>query len=66
MSRYLLKVEELYRCDTEAEAEMLVSDMKTDPTFELVGYANTRKVTKNDEYFVVKIKKLYNNEKNPC
>lgn len=65
MSRYLLKVDETYRVDSQGEADVLIEEMKDDNSFELTGYTNTRKVTKEDEYFVVKIKKLYNSEKNP-
>lgn len=66
MSRYLLKVDETYRVDLEDEVNVLIEEMKEDSSFELIGYGSTKKTTKDDEYFVVKIKKQYNNEKNPA
>jgi hypothetical protein len=65
MSRYLLKVEELYRADMEGEADALIEEMKKDSSFELVNFSSTKKVTKDDEYYLVKIKKIFNNEKKP-
>lgn len=65
MSRYLLKVEETYRVDLEDEVNILIEELKAEPSFELIGYGSTKKTTKDDEYFVVKAKKQYNSEKNP-
>ena len=64
MSRYLLKQDLIYRCDTEGEAETLIEEMKSGQ-YELVSFTSTKKTTKDDEYFVVKFKQKVNDEKNP-
>lgn len=64
MSRYLLVREERYRVDMESEVEALIEEFKNGSA-ELVSYTSTKKTTKDDEYFVVKIKVKYNDEKNP-
>ena len=65
MSRYLLVVNEAYRVDMEEESVILIDEMKADNSFELAGFSVTKKTTKEDEYFVVKVKKVYNSEKTP-
>ena len=65
MSRYLLVKEEKYRVDMEAEVDTLIDELKSSSNGELISYTSTRKVTKDDEYFVVKTKVKYNDEKNP-
>lgn len=65
MSKYLLTVNEAYRVDMEEESVVLIEELKADNSFELVGYTVVKKTTKEDEYFVVKVKKLYNSEKTP-
>lgn len=64
MSRYLLVREEKYRVDLEEEVETLLEEFKSGEA-ELVSYTSTKKTTKDDEYFLVKVKTKYNDEKNP-
>jgi len=65
MSKYLLTINEAYRVDMEEESVVLIDEMKADNSFELVSYNVVKKTTKEDEYFVVKVKKLFNSEKAP-
>ena len=64
MSRYLLVREDKYRVDLEGEVDALINEFK-DGEAELVAYTSVKKTTKDDEYFVVKVKTKYNDEKNP-
>ena len=64
MSRYLLVKEEKYRVDSEGEVDILIDEFKNGEA-ELVSYTSTKKVTKDDEYFVIKVKLKYDDEKNP-
>ena len=65
MSRILIKTAETFRVDTQEEVDILLEEAANDNTFELMGHTATRKITKDDEYFVVTLKKQFNNEKNP-
>lgn len=64
MSKYLLKTTEVYRVDMEEEAEKLVAEEK-EGTAEVTETNIKKKTTKDDEYFLVTIKKTINNEKTP-
>ena len=65
MSRILIKTQETYRVELQTEVEQLLEDAQNDSSFELKGHSATKKTTKNDEYFVVTLKKQYNDEKTP-
>lgn len=65
MSRYLLVREEQYRVDLEGEVEILLEEFKDNCAGELVNYSSTKKTTKDDEYYIVKVKVKYNDAKNP-
>lgn len=65
MSKYLLKTTEVFRVDSESEAELLIEETKADSSFELTDYSVKKKTTKDDEYFLVTFKKKFNDEKNP-
>ena len=65
MNRFLINVVETYRVPTVAEAERMHEEFKNDGRFELVSFAYTHKYDKknDEEYEVVKVKKVFNEEK---
>lgn len=70
MSRYLIKVEEVYRADTETEATRLIEDAKNSSEFILAKYNCEHKERKAkgemiDEYFKVSLHKVFTDEKEP-
>lgn len=65
MSKFLLTEEKKFRVDSEEEAQALIEEYKDCPSGDLVSYTSTKKTTKEDEYFIVKVKLLCNDEKNP-
>ena len=70
MSKYLCETEEIYRVDTEEEANVLIEKNKNQPTFKLIKYSSqykTRKEKKEvvDEYWIVSLTKLITDIKDP-
>lgn len=70
MSCYLIKVTEQYRCDTEAEAEVLINEAKESGQYTVVKSSSEIKTTKAkgevvDEWRRVLITKEFASEKEP-
>lgn len=70
MSKYLIKVTEQYRADTEGEAKQLIEEAKTAKGFTLVKYTSESKCTKAkgeivDEWQRVVLVKEFCTEKEP-
>ena len=70
MSKHLVKVEETYRADTEAEAAQIINDAKHDNHFELVKYSSVKRDKKQkgeivDEWTRVTLTKQFDDEKEP-
>jgi hypothetical protein len=71
MSRYLIKVTEQYRCDTEAEAEALINEAKEDGQYTVIKSSSEIKTQKAkgevvDEWRRVLITKEFTSEKEPA
>ena len=58
-----LKNVNTYWVETEDAAEELVSEIKSDSSYAVVGYTITKKVKKEFEYYIVKVVLEYNEEK---
>lgn len=70
MSRYLIKVTEQYRCDSEAEANQLINEAKESHEYTVIKSSNEIKTLKQkgeivDEWRRVLITKEFNVEKEP-
>ena len=70
MEKFLLTTTESYRIDTEKEVEVAIQEAKEDPTFILKKYDRTFKEKKQkgevvDSYFILKLTKQFNEEKEP-
>ena len=70
MSKHLIKVEETWRADSEAEAAQLINEAKSDGSFELAKYSSTRRTIKQkgeivEEYMRVSLLKVFDEEKKP-
>ena len=70
MSKYLTKITEVYRVDTDTEVENLIEDAKNDTRFSVEKYNCVRKEKKSsgeivDQYYKVQIVKSFNDEKDP-
>lgn len=70
MSRYLIKVTEQYRCDTEEEAKKLIEDAKKSNQYTVLKTSSEIKTLKQkgeivDEWRRVIITKEFNEEKEP-
>jgi len=67
MARYLLNVTETYRVDTVNEALEMRDEMNAAAEYELQSFQYTTKYNKKteEEYQVVKVKKVINTEKDP-
>lgn len=68
--KFLLTTTESYRIDTEKEVEVAIQEAKEDPTFILKKYDRTFKEKKQkgevvDSYFILKLTKQFNEEKEP-
>lgn len=65
--KYLLNVVETYRVDTVDEALEMRDQMSVNGVYELQSFQYTTKYDKkhDEEYQVVKVKKMVNEEKNP-
>lgn len=64
---YLLSTVETYRVDTVDEALAMQDQFDNDQMYELTQFAYTTKYDKktDEEYQIVKAKKVFNTEKNP-
>lgn len=65
--KYLLNVVETYRVDTVQEALDMRDAMNVSPSYELQSFSYVTKFNKKteEEYQVVKVKKVINSEKDP-
>ena len=68
--KFLLTTVETHRVDTEAEADALIQSAKEDASFILKKYDRAFKEKKSkgevvDSWFVVKLTKEFNSEKEP-
>lgn len=71
MAKYLLNVTEVYRADTDFEAQKLIEEAKADGRYVLVKYSTQKKERKQkgeivDEYYKVSLVKAFDDEKEPC
>ena len=69
--KYLIATQEVYRVGTVEEVERLHEELKNDPTFTLGAFSYKYKCQKQkgeiiDEWQQVTVKKLFNEEKDPC
>lgn len=67
---YLIKVDETYRADSEAEATKLIDEAKKDNKFVLAKYTSVQKQAKQkgevvDEWYRVTLTKVFDEEKEP-
>jgi hypothetical protein len=67
MARYLLNVVETYRVPTVNEALEMRDEMNAAAEYELQSFQYTTKFNKKteEEYQIVKVKKVINSEKDP-
>ena len=70
MNNYLVQVQEIYRVNTEKEAQDLISSAKEESGYELIKYncANKEKKSKGDvidDWYKVSLVKRFNDEKEP-
>ncbi len=70
MSKYLTRVIETYRCDSEEEAKRLIEESKGSHQYSVIKSTDEIKNTKQkgeivDEWHRVTITKDFNNEKEP-
>lgn len=70
MSRYLVKTTDVYRIDTLGEVEEFHNELKSNANFELDSFGYKQKQVKLkgevvDEYCLVTVKKIFNDEKEP-
>ena len=68
--KFLISTTEIYRVDSEAEAEQLIQDAKTDDKFDLLKYTTEKKDIKLkgeivDTDFKVSLNKAFNELKEP-
>lgn len=68
--KHLIKVQEVYRVNTDAEAEALITEAKNDNRFVLVKYNCESKEIKAkgeviDEYIRITLNKVFTDEKMP-
>lgn len=65
MSKFLVKIVETYRVDTEDEASRLIESAKESSNYILTKYSSTHKSSKEDEWEKVELTKIFNDEKEP-
>ncbi len=70
MSNYLIKTTEVYRCDTEKEANLLIEEAKKSNRYTVTKSSSEIRSTKQkgeivDEWRRVTITKTFNEEKEP-
>ena len=68
--KYLVKVTEQYRVESEQEVKEFIEREKRNPAFELTKYVSEYKEHKtkgevDDAWFRVTLTKVYNNEREP-
>ena len=68
--KYLITNTEVYRVETEEEAELLINEAKADTKYVLTKYNCEKKERKQkgeaiDSYFKVSLVKSFNDEKDP-
>lgn len=68
--KYLTTATEVYRVETEEEAELLINEAKADTKYVLTKYNCEKKERKQkgdivDSYFKVSLVKSFNDEKDP-
>lgn len=71
MATYLLNVTEVYRADSDLEAQKLIDDAKVDGRYVLIKSSTQKKERKQkgeivDEYYKVSLVKAFDDEKEPC
>lgn len=69
--KYLVNATEVFRVGSIEEVEALQEEVKTDGRYELASFSYKYKCTKQkgdiiDEWYQVTIKKVFNEEKDPC
>ena len=69
--KYLVNTTEVFRVGSIEEVEALQEEVKTDGCYELASFSYKYKCTKQkgeiiDEWYQVSIKKVFNEEKDPC
>lgn len=70
MSKFLIKTTEVFRVDSVSEVENFHEELKNNTNFILDSFGYKQKETKQkgevvDEYCLVTVKKVFNNEKEP-
>lgn len=70
MSKYLIKTTEVYRCDSEQEANELIKEAKTNGLYTVSKSSSEIRTTKQkgeiiDEWRRVTLTKSFNDEKEP-
>lgn len=68
--RYLTKVTETYRLESEKEVEKFLQELKSDHRFEVIKYTSTRRTKKAkgeivDEWIRFEVTKGFNDESEP-
>lgn len=68
--KFLIQTTEIFRCDSEQEAETFLKDMKKDKNYEITSSTVAKKEVKQkgevvDSYIKLTVKKVYNEEKDP-
>lgn len=71
MSKYLLNTTEIYRADSDIEAQGLIDEAKADTRYILAKYSSVKKERKQkgeiiDTYYKVTLVKSFDDEKEPC
>ena len=69
--RYLVQTTEVYRADTDAEAQGLITEAKSASEYVLAKYSSEKKEVKAkgeiiDEYYKVSLTKLFTDIKEPA
>lgn len=70
MATHLLNVTEVYRADSDLEAQKLIDDAKADARYALIKSSTQKKERKQkgeivDEYYKVSLVKAFDDEKEP-
>lgn len=68
--KYLINQTDVYRCDSEKEAEAFLKQLKNDYSFEITSSTMSKKELKQkgevvDDWIRLTVKKKYNEEKEP-
>ena len=68
--KFLIQTTEIFRCDSEQEAETFLKDMKKDKNYEITSSTVAKKEVKQkgevvDSYIKLTVKKVYNEERDP-